>query len=445
MILTPRQWRDPDNFMFQRRDRVWIQIQRRYATAYDQLMQEDGLYEQLVAAGLMLRHQEAGLKYARTDNAYRVLRQQTVPFVSYPHEWGFGQWQAAALCVLDVQQMALQHGMMLKRATPYSVQFMGNQPVWTDIAAFTPIAEGMRWRAYGQFVAEILNPLALMSYVTADAGNRLQTSPDGIPSALVSSLLPVRTRMNIGITSHIHSGGREFSMGRIDLQGQVNSLRETVESLKWKPDQPVVQDKNTYDEATALHRQMLVRGMLGTINPTVTWDMHAVDGTFAGLAAEYSDLTVAFADDMAHVTWMWEALADDARVLPLVVDWRNPSPTLGINGLEARSIVARANAEVLLVLGGVPFISLAELADALLLDRVVSYLARLAPNLIIEYIPAHDPAMIARLPAGDDAPTVLDAEAFEAVFRPYYSLVQAEGVKHTERMLYHMRRREETA
>lgn len=94
----------------------------RYAAHYDRLM-ASGLYEALVSRKLLIPHTEVHLGPLDTG-AHRVLRPEPLPFVSYPYEWCPGQIRAAALLTLDVLSLALDHGLVLKDASVFNVQFI---------------------------------------------------------------------------------------------------------------------------------------------------------------------------------------------------------------------------------------------------------------------------------------------------------------------------------
>src|SRR5689334_9772544 len=118
-------FRDPDGFLFESDGVLYRQVNRSCAADYDRLM-GSGLYGALTEAGLLIPHEEAGdVEPAEPADAHRVLRPERVPFISYPYEWCFSQLKDAALLTLDLQRRALGHGMSLKDASAYNVQFLG--------------------------------------------------------------------------------------------------------------------------------------------------------------------------------------------------------------------------------------------------------------------------------------------------------------------------------
>ncbi len=80
-----------------------------------------------------------------------------------------GIW-LAALATLAVQRKAIDHGMSLKDASAYNVQFHSGRPILIDTLSFEMLREGEPLVAYRQFCQHFLAPLALMSYVNVDLG-----------------------------------------------------------------------------------------------------------------------------------------------------------------------------------------------------------------------------------------------------------------------------------
>jgi hypothetical protein len=69
---------------------------------------------------------------ARTDEAYKVLKPEVIPFISYPYEWSFGMLKDAGLMQLRIQRRALKHGMTLKDASAYNTQFYKGKAIFID-------------------------------------------------------------------------------------------------------------------------------------------------------------------------------------------------------------------------------------------------------------------------------------------------------------------------
>jgi hypothetical protein len=61
------------------------------------------------------------------------------------------------------QRVALDHGMTLRDASAYNVQFHHGRPLLIDTLSFEPHQDGTPWAAYKQICEHLLLPLKLMS------------------------------------------------------------------------------------------------------------------------------------------------------------------------------------------------------------------------------------------------------------------------------------------
>src|SRR5512143_610807 len=190
----PSSFRDPSGFLFHRAGRLYRQVNDSYRADYKQLM-ESGLYRELTEQGLLIPHEETPEPQMSRGGSL-VIRPETIRFISYAYEWCFSQLQDAALTTLAVQKKAVEHGMSLKDASAYNMQFRGCRPVLIDPLSFERYPEGEPWVAYRQFCQHFLAPLALMSHTDVRLSQLLRVNIDGIPLDLASHLLPLRTRVH---------------------------------------------------------------------------------------------------------------------------------------------------------------------------------------------------------------------------------------------------------
>ena len=152
---------------------------------------------------------QSGLPGARPGaRCTRGHRARAIVFFSSPNEWTFGGLRDAALLTLDAQLDALEDGWTLRDASAYNVQFRGGRPILIDSLSFEPHEDGAPWVAYRQFCEHFLAPLALMARRDVRLAHLLRAEIDGIPLDLAASLLPWRTRLNFGLLSHVHLHAR---------------------------------------------------------------------------------------------------------------------------------------------------------------------------------------------------------------------------------------------
>jgi hypothetical protein len=450
-------FRDPCGFVFRRDGVLYRQVDDAGLADYEALL-SSGLYEELVADGLLIPHDEVDMELAWNDRAARVLRPEPVPFVSYPYEWCCGALRDAALATLAAERCALRRGLTLKDASAYNVQFRRGRPVLVDTLSFARRVEGEPWVAYRQFCQHFLAPLALLTLRDARLGSLLRAHLDGVPLDLACRLLPWRSRLRPGLLMHLHlharsqarwagEPGRARRVARRGMslrarEGLVDSLEGAVRGLRLRPARSEWRDyydATSYTEDGLRHKEELVGAYLEACAPGMVWDLGANTGRFARLAAAAGRTTVAWDLDPQAVDAAY-ATASAAGLLPLVLDLANPSPSLGWAHRERDSLAARGPAQAVMALALVHHLAI---AGNVPLPKVADFLAELARDLIVEFVPKDDPQVRRLLASRDDVFPGYHREGFEAAFGRRFAIERRETVRGTGRGLYLMRRRED--
>ena len=448
-------FRDPDGFLFYRDGRLYRQVNDRYREDYDSLI-GSGLYASLTGSGSLVPHEEAGISLALSDEAYRVIRPDPIPFISYPYEWCFGELKTAALLTLEIERRALEAGMTLKDASAYNVQFIGCSPIFIDTLSFERYEEGRPWTAYRQFCQHFLAPLALMSGADVRLGQLMRIYMDGVPLDLASSLLPGRTKLSLGLQTHIHIHARyqrrfagdrgspkKGRMGRTAMLGLVDSLEGTVRKLSYRPEGTEWSDyynDTNYTGEGMERKEELVREFLGTIHPQSVWDLGANTGRFSRIAAERAGFVVAFDVDPAAVEnhFRDKDSAATGNILPLLLDLENPSPGIGWAGEERSSLERRGPADAALALALLHHLAI---SNNLPFEGIAEYLSRLCRSLVIEFVPKEDSQVERLLVTRKDIFDRYTKENFERAFQALFTIERAERITGSGRVLYMMRRR----
>jgi len=448
----PGSFRDPSGHLFLRDGTIYRQINQSYQQHYDRLMASQ-LYDSLVASGWMLPHEEASMTFAESDDAYKIIHPEHVPFISYPYEWSFSQLKDAALLTLDIQSKAIGYGMSLKDASAYNVQFHGGRPLLIDTLSFEALEEGRPWIAYRQFCQHFLAPLALMAYKDVRLNQMLRTHIDGIPLDLASRLLPTRTRLNPGIFVHVHmhakaqtrfagsTGRPQRRMPPGALVGLIGGLRSTVRRLRWRA--PATEWGDYYD--TTSYSREAMAGKEGTVSeymervqPGVVWDMGANTGAFSRLAAKAGAFTIAFDIDPVAVERNYLSGKTDgiAGVLPLLMDLTNPSPGIGWENTERMSIVERGPADLVMALALIHHLAI---SNNVPLERIARFFASICKELIIEFVPKTDSQVQRLLATRDDIFPQYHESGFEQAFTEFFEIRDSASIPDSKRSLYHLR------
>ena len=451
-------FRDPAGFLFTRDGVLYRQINTSFRAEYDTLT-SSGLYDALVGEGLLIPHAEVDVAPAQPDVAAAVIQPERVGFISYPYEWSPGQLQAAALATLAAQRIAMEHGMSLRDATAYNVQFHRGKPVLIDTLSFEPLVDGRPWVAYSQFCRHFLAPLALMKHVDVRLGQLLRVHLDGIPLDLASAALPGSTRLSPGLAIHVHSHAasqrkhadagdpktRKGGSGSFSLQafkGLIESLTTAVSKQTWEPPPSAWRDyyaaKESYSDESLQHKEELVAKVLGDLSPGTVWDLGANTGRFSRIAAAAGADVVAVEMDPSAVELNWRQVVEngDTAVLPLLIDLSNPTPSQGWAHIERPSLTGRGPVDVALALALIHHIAI---GNNVPLAGIAEWFASLCRRLVIEWIPKDDPMVQRLLASREDVFADYTQDGFEAAIAPHFEVEARESVRGSLRTLYVLR------
>jgi len=430
-------------------------VNQSYRADYKQLM-ESGLYRDLTEQGLLIPHEETSESLMSKDGSL-VIRPEAIPFISYAYEWSFSQLQDAALTTIAVQKKAVEHGMALKDASAYNIQFRGCRPVLIDTLSFGRYREGEPWVAYRQYCQHFLAPLALMSHTDVRLSQLLRVNIDGIPLDLASHLLPSKTHLNLGLATHIHlhaQAQRKYAdkqakpegrkMTRMAFLGLIDNLDSTTRKLSWKPAGTEWADyyaATNYTDASLDDKARLVAEYLETARPNTVWDLGANTGRFSRIASERGVMTVAFDIDPAAVEldYLDCRKREERNLLPLLSDFTNPSPAIGFENRERQSLIERGPCDTAMALALVHHLAI---GNNLPFDRIVDFLAGICKTLIIEFVPKSDSQVQRLLATREDIFPGYTQTGFEQAFASRFTTLASSPVRESQRAVYLMELRQ---
>ena len=451
-------FRDPSGFIFRANSIVYRQVNRSYQSNYE-LLHSSGLYDRLVGDGLLVSHVESDFPLPDDEDAYKVLRPQTIPFISYPYELSFSQLKEAALATLRIQLRALDHGMILKDASAYNIQFLAGKPILIDTLSFEAFEEGRPWIAYKQFCQHFLTPLLLMSYRDVRLGQLLRSNIDGIPLDLTRSLLPRRSYLKFGLILHLHLHARAQSrhadgraarqevarkrLTKADISRICESLQSTIEGIRWDHGQTSwtnYYEGDSYEHAGFDDKRRLVAEYLSAAEPECVWDLGANTGLFSRIASQKGIFTLSMDSDpgVVEANYLQAKREKDRCLHPLLIDLANPSAAIGWASNERDSLMARSNADCVLALALIHHLAI---SNNVPLPKIAEFLAALAEWLIIEFVPKTDKKVQQLLAARKDIFGAYSQDNFESEFGNFYEIIRSQQIDRSERVLYLLRRK----
>jgi len=449
-------FRDPSGYLFYKDGRLYRCVNKAYKENYNYL-KSSGLYNSLVADKLIISHKEVNIKKMGVNKAFKVIKPELIPFISYPYEWCFTQLKKAALLTLEIQKKALKFNMFLKDCSAYNVQFIGPHPIFIDTLSFEKYQEGQLWPAYRQFCEQFLAPLALMSYKDVRLNKLSQLYIDGVSLDLASKLLPLKSMFNVSLLAHIylHSKSQGYfsnkpiafkrkRMSRHSFIGLVESLRSVIEKLKWKIKKSEwgnYYDETNYSKKAFISKKKLVNRFLGLINPNIVWDLGSNRGLFTKISTAKGFLTISLDSDPVSVEKNYtQALKDnDINCLPLLVDLANPSPGIGWNNKERKSLIDRGPADAVLALALIHHL---RISNSLPLYKIAEFFNKIcSDSLIIEFVPKVDSKVQKLLLTRKDIFSDYKKNIFEKEFKKHFLIRKSEKIKGSSRVLYFMQKK----
>jgi ribosomal protein L11 methylase PrmA len=420
------------------------------------LLKETGLYDALVERGLLVAHERVDTSLAAGPDPYAVIAPERISFISYPYEWSFSQLQDVALATLEIQSMALDHGMTLRDASAYNIQFRDGRPVLIDTLSLGRLPEDRPWVAYRQFCQHFLAPLALMSYRDVRLGQLLRVHLDGVPLDLAAELLPSRARSRPPLLMHVFAhaksqakhaadadggggGGKRRGFSQQAFRGVLSSLESGVRKLSWDPGRTewsgYYAEADHYTAEAAGHKRELIEEFLGIAGPSSVWDLGGNTGVFSRIASERGIPTVCFDVDPGCVEVNHREIVAKGQkhLLPLVMDLTNPSPAIGWDNRERASLAERGPADMAFALALIHHLAI---GNNVPLPQVAATLRGLCTWLAIEWVPKSDPKVGVLLASREDVFPGYTQEDFERAFEAEFTVERTEPIKGSERTLY---------
>lgn len=343
----PSSFRDPCGFLFRQGGVLYRQVNPAGAQDFDLLM-AGGLYAELVVKEWLIPHADDETAKSPDGRAYKIVRPEIIPYISYSYEWCFEQYRNAALLTLDVALCALDKGMILKDASAYNVQFRGGCPVFIDTLSFARYREGQTWDAYGQFCRHFLAPLLLMSGISPSCAKMTALYIDGIPLDLAAAILGGKWKWRPSVYLHLYLHARtvagassnkkprKISIPLISLKAIIANLRKLIAGLKSSPGDTqwaaYYDTMLNYSDEAFKNKGALVARFLDDCGAVSVCDMGANRGEFSKYAQERpGSFVVAYDVDYTAVNQHYLHVKESgkANVLPLVLDLTNPSPAIG--------------------------------------------------------------------------------------------------------------------
>lgn len=438
LLPAPGSFRDPAGSVFLDGRYAFRSINPVFQKDWD-AMQESGFARLAAERRLLLPFEEC----PALPGSWKSIRSPRLKVISYPYEWCFSQLKDAALLTLTLLGEALRHGLTLKDASAFNVQFEGAAPVFIDHLSFEVRKANSPWAAYLQFCRHFLAPLALLHYRGGELGRLSSLWVEGLPLELVSSLLPLRSRFSFSMQIHLHLHARLQSR-----HGDARKSAEAVKKISVKPDAleklcqsltyaledlrlpahktewgDYYSDTN-YSEAAGAAKAQIVERAAREHPGALALDLGANTGEYSRLLAGHYDQVVAADLDFMAVERHYLGLKKSGagKITPLVLDLTNPSPGLGFGNEERTAFDQRFQADMIAALALIHHLTL---GAGIPLQRAASYFnCLLKPGgvLVLEFVPFEDSQVQRLMAVRGDSVLAYSLEDCLAAFGQFLSL-----------------------
>jgi hypothetical protein len=444
-VPHPASFRDPAGFVFTVDGLIYRQVNRSYTRQYEQLI-KSGLYQKLTRESLLISHREVAGP-AQSPDHYLTLLPEQLTRITYPAEWCPEQLRAAALLTLRIQQLATDHGMTLKDATPFNIQFYKGRAILIDTLSFDLYNPARPWIAYRQFCECFLFPLYIHRYARTGTAWVATAWPEGIPASLTARLLPIKSRWNTGAWLHVFlqarissrkttAATRSLSFSETKLARLIGHLHSIISRVNTPSTNPSAWS-NYYSETSLGQsylesKEQLFRQYLHQIPFADALDLGCNDGRFAKILAETGASVMAVDSDWACIETLYKKHLPN--ILPLCIDLANPTPASGFGNTERPGFTDRASSGLVIALALIHHLAL---RNNIPLPLIADYFSRLSNQyLLIEFVPLSD-EKARELIARKEAPAVgYDPEHFESAFDKHFRIERRELIAGTDRILY---------
>ncbi|WP_372015806.1 hypothetical protein [Pseudoxanthomonas sp. 10H] len=464
----PGSFRDPSGYVFSDGERVLRTLGERGRERYE-AARASGLLEEACARGLIIASQvapggfEDALRGARGEKPLQVIEHPRIPVITYPYEWTFTQLRDAALQHLRLQLLALEYDFELSDATAYNMQFGTGQalPLHIDVLSIRPYRPGAPWEGYNQFCRQFLFPLLLEGVGGVAFQRWYRGSLNGLELEDIRRLIPAwRRYTSLNLLLHVQAQasavGRATSsdlageairlprISKVRYRAMLEGLRDWVGTLtSGRPRKTYWADYaglNSYEETEKREKLAFVEKMSRRWQARLVLDVGGNSGDYstAVLAGGAVQAVCLDADLDALEGAYCRRSAGTLGLLPLVMDWSDPSPGQGWGLVERAPLRRRIEADMLLALAVMHHITI---GGNVPLEAFVEQLFAHGKSVVVEYVPKQDRMVQGLLRSREDIFPDYTREGFECILQRYANIEEICSIRDDGRVLFACRPR----
>lgn len=184
-------------------------------------------------------------------------------------------------------------------------------------------------------------------------------------------------------------------------------------------------------------KKKIILQFLDAIKPENVWDLGGNVGIFSRLASDRGIQTISFDIDPAAVEKNYLELKknDEKHILPLILDLTNPSPGIGWENTERKSLIDRGPTDTAFALALIHHLAI---SNNLPFDKIANFFKMICANLVIEFVPKSDSQVQRLLSTREDIFNEYTEEQFKRIFSKYFTIRDEVKLGDSERKLFRM-------
>ncbi|MHC4841589.1 MAG: hypothetical protein ACYTDT_11670 [Planctomycetota bacterium] len=452
-------FRDPDGFVVHLNERVFRVLTENGQSIWRKL-HESNAWQDL--SDLIVKTQELptdapehdAIKEAYPEAAV-ILEHDAIPMISYPAEWTPSQLIDAGLHTLKVQLALHKHGLALKDASAYNIQFIGSKPVFIDITSVETPTRVDIWHALGQFQRHFLYPALMYLRRGLDSRGMFLTQMDGITPTQAAKMLgrfgwlrPSQL-LDVYLPHWLSRKGDSSAAKTSDKKGNPEILKITLGRLASKlkkirrkigGDSHWVEyiETCTYSDDERRTKHEFIKNFAEKHKPKRATDFGSNTGEYSRLLADAGAYVLAVEGDLDTADALFRNCVDSKyahSIQVICTDLANPTPAYGHNSRERQSFFNRHKADTALALALIHHLQSSSRLDY---DDIASLFSRLTSrHLVMEWLGPEDKMFSGLIRQMDLETTGITqekfSEALHACFQHSHEIVQTKD----HRVVYH--------
>jgi len=410
--FNPTSYVDPNARVFEWEGEIFRAVSLEKEEFYRRLF-ESNFFHKLQEKNLIVKTE---LTNFSLEGFSFVVKQERVPFLSYALEWPAVMLKEAAVLTLNLCLELAGQNLSLQDAYPWNIYFNYTEPVFIDVGSIIPAPQDLLWTPYQQFCQFFLYPLYLASVMLYPMA-RLSffNYLEGMTEENFVKLLPfqykIRPRVFFKIvlpymleklfpeapkklqnllaplTKEI-AEKTDFSKLRQkffhQLRAEVEKIKIPIQKSAWYKYYGKDFDYSLKPSPSWNQKQRVVNEVLDEIKPKTVLDIACNRGWYSMLAASRGCGVVAFDKDEDCVSQLFfDAKDKGLKVLPLVMDVLNPTPSFGWNASQFPSALERFKCDMVFAFALVHHLVFKQLQN---FDRIIETFSHFTNRwLLIEF------------------------------------------------------------